>query len=116
MNKKSNEVKKFDVFINEDLEQTTDAMANTVEVYNKYKSRVLSSINKDDLAKTEEDFNNFIEGLPDNEKGASDMLRSLYSSEIIKVNIEKLQEDKVKIEEQIATRIKELRDIQSNLG
>ena len=113
---KSNEVKKFDAFINEDLEQTTDAMANTVQVYNKYKSKVVSTIDSEDLAKSEEDFSKFIEGLPDNEKEASDMLRSLFSSEAMKVKIEQLEKQKVQIEEQIASRIKELRDIQSNLG
>ena len=110
------EVKKFDAFINEDLEQTTDVMANTVNVYNKYKSKVVSTIDSEDLTKSEEDFSKFIDGLPDNEKEASDMLRSLFSSEAMKVKIEQLEKQKVQIEEQIASRIKELRDIQSNLG
>ena len=114
--KKDNEVKKFDDFLNEELEQTTQAMANTANVYKKYKNRVIAGIDKDDIEKTEEEFNTFIDGLPDNEKEASDMLRSLYSSEMIKVSIDKLQEDKKVIEEQINARIKELKDIQSNLS
>jgi hypothetical protein len=113
---KSNEVKKFDAFINEDLEQTTDMMSNTVNVYNKYKSKVVSSIDKEDLSKSEEDFNNFIASLPENEREASDMLRSLFSSEAMKIKIDGLEEQKKQIEEQIASRIKELKDIQSNLG
>jgi hypothetical protein len=111
-----NEVKKFIQFINEDLEQTTDMMSNSVNVYKKYKNKVVSGINKEDIGKSEEDFNKFIESLPDNEREASDMLRSLFTSEAMKIKIESLEKQKIEIEEQISVRIKELKDIQSNLG
>jgi hypothetical protein len=116
MSGKKKIIKKYEAFLNEELEQTTDMMENTVKVYNKYKGRVVSSIDKEDIQKSEEDFNNFIEGLPDEEKEASDMLRSLFASEVMKLKIDSLEEQKKQIEEQIAERIKELRDIQSNLG
>lgn len=118
---KDKEVIKFETFINEELgdsqeSQTVNMMANTADVYQKYKNKVVASVDKTDVQKSEEEFNKFIDGLPDNEKEASDMLRSLFSSEMMKVSIEKLQQDKKAIEEQISARIKELKDIQSNLG
>jgi hypothetical protein len=114
--KNDKEVKKYVDFINEELEETTDMMANTASVYQKYRNKVVSSIDKEDLSKSEDEFNDFISSLPENEREASDMLRSLFSSEAMKIKIDGLEEQKKQIEEQISARIKELKDIQSNLG
>lgn len=108
-------VKNYNKFINEDLEQSIDSMDKTVQTYNKYKGRVTSLVNKDDVAKSEDNFAKFIESLPDDEKSSVDMLRTLFSSEMMALKIKSLEEQKKKIEEQIQQRLKELNEIKSKL-
>lgn len=111
-----NEVKKFnEFFLNEELEDTTQHMQDTSQAYAKYKNKVMNSIDPEDIQGSQEKFEDFISKLPEDEKAASDMLRALFSSEMIKVSIEKLQNDKKKIEEQISTRMEELKTLQANL-
>ncbi len=90
-------------------------MDNTVKAYNKYKSQVLGLINPKDMDDSQKKFDALITSLSEQDKGASDMLRSLYSSEAMKIAIDKLKEDKKKIEEQINIRLKELQEIQQKL-
>ena len=104
-------LKKF----NEDFNQSVDTMKNTTATYSKYKGRISTMVNSEDLEKSSEDFENFIQRLPDAEKESADLLRSLFNSEMMKAKIEKLQVDKKAIEEELGARIKELQDMQSNL-
>jgi septin family protein len=104
----SNKIKKWNDYLNEDFDQSLDNMKNTTAVYNKYKNRVVSTIDKENLDESSENFEKFIDGLPDNEKEASDLLRSLFNSE-------SLETQKQQIQEELQARIKELKDIQSNL-
>ena len=111
-----NDVKKFKEFLlNEELEETTKNMQDTAQVYSKYKNRVVNTIDSEDIQGSQEKFEKFLDSLPDNERDASDMLRTLFSSEMLKYAIEKLENDKKKIEEQIQNRMDELKNMQSNL-
>lgn len=112
MNKK---IKNWNDYLKEDLDQSLDSMKNTTNVYNKYKNRVVSTIDKENLDESSENFENFIDGLSDDEKEASDLLRSLFNSEMMKLKIENLEEQKKQIQEELNSRMKELKDIQSNL-
>ncbi len=110
------EVKKFnEFFLNEELEETTEHMENTAQTYSKYKNKVVNSIDPEDIQASQENFEKFISNLPEEEKSASDMLRALFSSEMIKISIEKLESDKKRIEEQISNRIEELKSLQANM-
>ena len=125
------EVKKFNQFIKEATDTTgstiatptaTDtnitSMQNNVATYNKYKSRITSMFNgvkPEDMEKVSKDFENFINGLSDSEKGASDTLRTLFSSEKIKVDIKGLEAQKILIDQQIEQRMKDLKQISDNL-
>lgn len=120
---KEKEVKKFADYIKEATDTTTDAnvnaMQNNTVAYNKYKSRVTSMFNgakPEDMGKISESFENFINGLPEAEKGASDMLRALFSSEKIKLTIQGLQDQKKVIEDEINQRMKDLKQISDNLA
>ncbi len=123
---KEKEVKKFADYIKEATETTTttttdanvNAMQSNTVAYNKYKSRVVSMFNgakPEDVAKISESFENFINGLPEAEKGASDMLRALFSTEKIKLTIKGLEDQKKVIENEIAERMKDLKQISDNL-
>jgi hypothetical protein len=90
----SNKIKKWNDYLNEDFDQSLDNMKNTTAVYNKYKNRVVSTIDKENLDESSENFEKFIDGLPDNEKEASDLLRSLFNSEMMKLKIESLETQK----------------------
>lgn len=106
-------IKKFYDFISEDV--NTDTMKKNISVYNRYKGRVSSMVKKDDIEKSNEDFEKLISSLREDEKGATDLLRTLFSAEKLKVRIEKLNDDKKDIDEQIRMRQAELRDIQSKI-
>jgi hypothetical protein len=120
-----NDVKKYGDYVKEATETGTgamdsnvNAMSASVVAYNKHKSKVTNMFNNvksEDMEKLSTDFENFIKGLPENEKGASDMLRTLYSSEKIKVDIKNLETQKKSIEEQILSRMDELKKISNNL-
>lgn len=103
----------FNKFLNEDV--ITDKMRDTTSAYNKYKSRVKSFIKEDDMEKSREDFEKFLANLPENEKSASDMLRSAYSVEQMILQIDKLQQNKKEIEQQILDRTKELNDLKNKI-
>lgn len=107
-------IKKWNAF-NEDFDQSIDTMKNTTVVYNKYKNKVNTIIQAEDLNKSAEDFNKFIESLSDEEREASDLLRSFFNSEMIKEKIELLEQNKQDIEEEIKSRIEELKAIQNSL-
>ncbi len=121
MNK--NEVKKYGDYIKEATEIGTDsnvnAMSANVVAYNKHKSKVTNMFTNvktaEDMEKLTTEFENFINSLPENEKGASDMLRTLYSSEKIKIDIKNLELQKKSIEEQILSRMDELKKMSNNL-
>ena len=109
-------IKKWKKFNEEnDFDQSVNTMKNTSEVYTKYKQKVTNMINSEDLNKSTEDFNNFIESLSEEEKTASDLLRSYFNSEMMRAKIEELEANRKAIEEEIAKRIEELKQMQSNL-
>lgn len=108
-------MKTFDEFINEELEPTIKVMQDTTAIYNKYKSKVKSFIKTDDIQGSQATFTKFIESLKEDEKGASDMLRSYFSMELLVVKINQLKNDKVQIDKEIQERIKELNTIKSKL-
>ena len=107
-------IKKWNAF-NENFDQSIDTMKNTTVVYNKYKNKINTIIQAEDLNKSAEDFNKFIESLSDEEKEASDLLRSYFNSEMIKEKIELLEQNKQDIEKEIKSRIEELKAIQNSL-
>ena len=115
MGNRKQEVIRFNNFINEELEQTIENMEGTTNAYTKYKAKVMSMADEKDINKSQEDFEAFIDSLPDEEKSATDMLRSLFSSEMMQISIKKLEDDKKRIEEQIKNRLEELKNIQSKL-
>lgn len=120
-----NDVKKYGDFIKEATTDTNtngdanvNALQNNVVVYNKYKNNITSMFNNakaEDSQKISTNFENFINGLSETEKGASDMLRTLFSSEKIKLDIKGLEEQKVTIDQQIQQRMKDLKQMSDNL-
>ena len=110
------EIKNYSDYIKEDLDTSVDKMKSASDTYNRYKSRVVSIVNQDDLEKASEDFNSFIDSLNDDEKNASDLLRSLYSTEILSKKIENLEMKKQEIEEEIKLRSDELKEMQDKLN
>lgn len=111
-------IKNFKDYITEATNDNTDAIKFNAVVYNKYKTRVVSMFNNakpEDIDKITESFENFINGLPENEKGSSDLLRTLFSSEKLKFDIKALQIKKTEIDEQIQQRMKDLKQISDNL-
>ncbi len=124
-----NEIKKFWDFIKEATDATTTAttpttdnnitsLQNNVAAYKKYSGRVIAMFNNakaEDMEKIAKSFEDFIKSLPDTEKGASDMLRSLYASEKIKLDIKNFEDQKIVIDQQIQQRMKELKEITDNL-
>lgn len=109
------EIKKWKTF-NEDFEQSVDTMSNTTAVYNKYKGKVSTMVNSEDLNKSAEEFDKFVNGLNDQEREASDLLRTGFNSEMIKAKIELLEQNKKDIEEEIKNRMEELKAIQGSLS
>lgn len=101
------------------LDSNVGAMQNNTQTYTKYQGKITSMFSNaktsDDIAKVSKDFETFITSLPENEKGATDMLRALFSSEKIKVDINLLQNQKKEIEKQIQQRMKELQDMSAKL-
>ena len=117
-----NNIKKFNDFkINEEVDGNSEfdvsvnTMKNTTDVYNKYKGKINSFIKSEDLNKSSEDFNKFIENLNDEEAEASDLLRSLFNSEMLKEKIQLLEQNKKQIEEELKSRIEQLKQMQNNL-
>jgi hypothetical protein len=110
-----NKIKTYSEFINEDI--NTD-ISNTTNAYNKYKSRVISIANDKTKQSDVKDKNlsDFIAALPENEKGAGDLLRILYSSEKLRLSIEEMKLKKVEIEKEINLRTKELSDMKNKLS
>jgi hypothetical protein len=117
-----NTVLKYTDFLKEDA--TTDSDSNSgalqanINTYNKYKSKITSMFSNatpEAGEKINKDFNTFIENLPEAEKGGSDMLRALFSSEKIKYDITGLENQKKVIEEQIQQRMDDLKKISANL-
>lgn len=120
-----NEVKKYSDYIKEavgdenPVDANIQALQNNTATYKKYQNQVVSMFNNakpEDMDKITKDFENFINGLSDAEKGASDMLRALFSSEKIKLAIKGLEEDKKVIDQEIQNRMKELKQITDNLN
>lgn len=122
-----NKVKKYSNYIKEATTNTsvtstntnTESLQNNTSIYKKYQSKVISMFNNakpEDMEKISKNFENFINGLSDVEKGASDMLRTLFSSEKIKLNIKSLEADKIAIQKEIETRMSELKQITNNLN
>lgn len=112
------DIKKFAEYIKEEIDTNVNVMKNNVDTYSKYKSKVttfFSNAKAEDMEKIGADFDTFINSLPDNEKGASDMLRTLYSSEKIKFDIKSLETKKQEIDTQIQQRMKELQEISNNI-
>ena len=113
-------IKNFTDYIKEEMsgDENISALQNNADVYNKYKSKVVgmfSNAKPDDMEKISKDFNTFIEGLPESEKGGSDMIRALFSSEKIKLEIKNYEAQKKSIEEQIQQRMKDLQEISNGL-
>ena len=116
-------MKKIKTFIDYIKEDTTgdgniDALQNNTNAYNKYKSKIVgmfTNAKTEDMEKINKDFDTFIEGLPENEKGASDMIRALFSSEKIKLEIKNYEAQKIAIEEQIKQRMTSLEELSKNL-
>lgn len=99
--------------VNNSMEQ----MKLTTTVYNKYKNRVVAMFTNvkegSDVNKT---FQDFISALPDTEKEASDLLRTLFETEKIKYDIQNLETQKKTIQDQIDDRMKKLTDIKSEMA
>jgi hypothetical protein len=115
-------VKKYNQFIKEANEIPLDNNLNAIKantlVYNKYKTKVstmFSNAKAEDIGKISTDFDKFILSLPEAEKGGSDMLRTLFSSEKMKFNIKGLEQQKKDIDIEIQNRIKELQNITNKL-
>jgi len=108
------EIKKWNKF-NEDFNKSVETMTDTTNVYNKYKSKVTSMVNSEDLNASAENFDKFVSSLNDQEREASDLLRTLFNSEMIKAKIDLLEQNKKDIEEEIKNRMEELKAIQSTL-
>lgn len=109
---------KFDDYVNEAEDVNKTSIQNNTVVYNKYKNNVISIFNNkkpEDADKINEEFEKFITGLPENEKGASDLLRTLFSSEKLKFDIKGLEIKKKEIDEQITQRMNDLRQISANI-
>ena len=120
-----NEVKKFKDFLKEDatvngntVDNNVGALQANVNTYNKYKSKITSMFSNakpEDAEKINKDFDTFIQNLPEVEKGGSDMLRTLFSSEKIKYDITGLENQKKVIEQQIQQRMDDLKKLSANL-
>ncbi len=96
----------------------TAAIQNSAGVYTKYKNRVMSMFNgatPETMPKISTDFENFINGLPEPEKAASAMLRSLFASEKMKIDIKSLEAQKQNIDAQLQQNMKDLKQIMDNL-
>ena len=109
------EIKKWKKF-NEDFNTSVETMSNTTVVYNKYKGKVSTMVKSEDLNKSAEEFDKFINGLNDQEKEASDLLRTAFNAEMIKAKIDLLEQNKKDIEEEIKNRMEELKSIQGSLS
>jgi septin family protein len=121
----TNKVKKYSDFLKEAVDDANSndanlkSLQNNTATYKKYQNNIISMFNNakvEDMEKINKDFENFINGLSESEKGASDMLRALFSSEKIKMNIKGLEEQKKNIDLEIQERIKELKQITDNLN
>ena len=99
------------------VDTSTEQMKLTTTVYNKYKNRVVAMFTNvkegTDINKT---FQDFISTLPDSEKEASDLLRTLFETEKIKYDIKNLETQKKTIQDQIDDRMKKLTDIKSEMN
>ncbi len=120
-----NKVKKYSDFLKEAADDVSSndanlkSLQNNTATYKKYQNKIVSMFSNaksEDMEKINKDFENFINGLSDSEKGASDMLRALFSSEKIKMSIKGLEEQKKNIDLEIQERIKELKQITDNLN
>ncbi len=120
-----NKVKKYSDFLKEAVDDVSSndanlkSLQNNTATYKKYQNKIVSMFSNaksEDMEKINKDFENFINGLSDSEKGASDMLRALFSSEKIKMSIKGLEEQKKNIDLEIQERIKELKQITDNLN
>ena len=108
-------IKKYNDYLNEDFDQSVENMKSSSDVYNKYKNRVSTMINPESSEESSDEFEKFLETLPDDEKEASDLLRSLFNSEMMAVKIELLEKQKKDIEEELKQRIDDLKELQNRL-
>lgn len=104
--------------LKEEVDTNTESIKNNMLTYNKYKSKIISMFTDKtkDVNVITTDFDKFINNLPETEKGASDLLRSLFQSEKIKKDITNLETKKKDIETQLNQRMTELKEIMSRLG
>lgn len=112
-------IKKFNDFKINEADTNKDILQNTANIYNKYKSKIVSmfsNIKEENLSKVSEDFEKFISSLPEAEKNASDLLRTLFSAEKMKYEIKSLETRKKDIDLQIQQRVKDLKQISDNLN
>ena len=128
--KKNTIVKSFEDYVNKDyvneevapttstMDSNLSAIQNSNTAFTKYQGKItgmFANAKSTDMEKISKDFESFITSLPENEKGGSDMLRILFSSEKIKFDIKSLQQGKIDIDTQIQQRTKELQDISAKL-
>lgn len=124
-----NKVLKFDEYFtwrdsifNIDEAVTTDSNDESIKAnmltYNKYKTKIIAmfSDKTKDATIISTDFDKFINNLPEPEKGASDLLRSLFQSEKIKLDISTLETKKKDIESQLNQRMTELKEIMARIA